>query len=51
MKECQNGKRNAINTTGAGSGNVEGLERKNGHGNPYLIKEWHSKNNSVIKIR
>ncbi|MDW0164711.1 MAG: hypothetical protein QOA13_09740 [Nitrososphaeraceae archaeon] len=44
-------KRNAINTTGAGSGNVERLKRKNGHGNPCLIKEWHSKNNSVIKIR
>ena len=32
MKECQNGKRNAINTTGAGSGTVERLERKNSHG-------------------
>ena len=44
-------KATAINTTGTGLGTVERLERKNGHGNPYLIKEWHSKNNLVIKIR
>jgi len=42
-------KATAINTTGAGLGTVERLERKNGHG--ICLKRWHSKNNSVIKIR
>ena len=43
-------KATAINTTGAGSGTVERLE-KEWSWNPCLIKGWHSKNNLVIKIR